>query len=50
MGADAENLQYQNGKQSYIDAVWQIINWTAAEERFTGSRDEAFGLLKEYMA
>jgi superoxide dismutase, Fe-Mn family len=43
-------LQYQNGKQSYVDNVWKVINWTAAEERFTGTRDEAFGILKNYMA
>ncbi|KAF9869403.1 BTB/POZ domain-containing protein [Colletotrichum karsti] len=37
MWEHAYYLQYQNGKMTYIDNVWKIINWTSAEERFQGS-------------
>ncbi|GKT51094.1 superoxide dismutase [Mn], mitochondrial [Colletotrichum spaethianum] len=46
MWEHAYYLQYQNGKASYVNNVWKIINWTAAEERFMGSRGEAFEILK----
>ncbi|GKT51665.1 superoxide dismutase 1 copper chaperone [Colletotrichum spaethianum] len=46
MWEHAYYLQYQNGKASYVDNVWNIINWTAAEERFSGSREDAFEVLK----
>jgi len=28
-------LQYQNRKAEYFSAVWDVINWKAAEKRFT---------------
>ncbi|KAM0278784.1 hypothetical protein ACHAQH_004975 [Verticillium albo-atrum] len=39
-------LQYKNARASYVDAVWSVINWTEAEVRYTGTRDEVLdGLL-----
>lgn len=46
MWEHAYYLQYQNGKQSYVDNIWKIINWTTAEQRFTGSRDDTFDTVK----
>ncbi|KAL1895939.1 hypothetical protein Sste5346_005038 [Sporothrix stenoceras] len=46
MWEHAYYLQYRNGKQSYVDNVWQIINWTTAEARFTGTRDEALDVVQ----
>jgi len=28
------SLQYQNRKAEYFSAVWDVINWKAAEKRF----------------
>ncbi|KAJ2895321.1 manganese and iron superoxide dismutase [Zalerion maritima] len=39
-------LHYLNGKASYIDNIWSVINWKTAEERFLGGREEAFSVLK----
>lgn len=42
MWEHAYYLQYKNGKQSYVDNVWKIINWTAVEARYKGEwKDEA---------
>ncbi|ERS95651.1 hypothetical protein HMPREF1624_07725 [Sporothrix schenckii ATCC 58251] len=46
MWEHAYYLQYRNGKQSYVDNVWQIINWTTAEARFTGTRDDALDVVQ----
>lgn len=27
-------LQYQNRKAEYFSAVWDVVNWKAAEQRF----------------
>ncbi len=27
-------LKYQNNRGAYVDAVWQVVNWAAVEERF----------------
>ena len=29
-----------------MDNIWKIINWKTAEERFKGSREDVFKLLK----
>ena len=42
-------LQYLNGKAAYVENIWTVINWKTAEDRFNGSRDEAFTLLKASM-
>ncbi|KAK8165053.1 cytoplasmic manganese antioxidant oxidoreductase [Phyllosticta citrichinensis] len=39
-------LQYLNGKAAYIENIWTVINWKTAEERFKGSRSDAFKVLK----
>jgi Fe-Mn family superoxide dismutase len=28
------SLQYQNRKAEYFKAIWDVINWKAAERRF----------------
>ena len=28
------SLQYQNRKAEYFSAIWDVINWKAAEKRF----------------
>jgi superoxide dismutase, Fe-Mn family len=28
-------LQYQNRKAEYFSAIWGVINWKAAERRFS---------------
>jgi len=30
----AYSLQYQNRKAEYFSAIWDVINWKAAEKRF----------------
>jgi Fe-Mn family superoxide dismutase len=35
-----------NGKVAYVQNIWNVINWKTAEERFLGSREEAFEGLK----
>ncbi|KAK3984766.1 manganese superoxide dismutase [Cladorrhinum sp. PSN332] len=46
MWEHAYYLQYLNGKAAYVDNIWKVINWKTAEERFLGSREDAFSVLK----
>ncbi|KAK8194961.1 manganese superoxide dismutase [Phyllosticta capitalensis] len=46
MWEHAYYLQYLNGKAAYVENIWSVINWKTAEERFKGSRDDAFKVLK----
>lgn len=39
-------LQYLNGKAAYVENIWTVINWKTAEERFLGTRGDAFKVLK----
>lgn len=39
-------LQYLNGKAAYVQNIWSVINWKTAEERFLGTRGDAFKVLK----
>ena len=39
-------LQYLNGKAAYVENIWQVINWSTCEKRFTGSREDVFQVLK----
>lgn len=34
MWEHAYYLQYLNGKASYVDAIWEVINWENVEQRF----------------
>ncbi len=31
-------LKYQNRRPDYIDAFWNVVNWSYVEERFTGAQ------------
>ena len=42
-------LQYLNGKAAYVENIWNVINWKTAEERFLGTRADAFKVLKASM-
>ncbi|KAL0465781.1 superoxide dismutase [Neurospora intermedia] len=46
MWEHAYYLQYLNGKAAYVENIWKVINWKTAEERFRGSREDAFADLK----
>ncbi|KAK1779079.1 Manganese/iron superoxide dismutase [Copromyces sp. CBS 386.78] len=46
MWEHAYYLQYLNGKAAYVENIWKVINWKTAEERFQGSREDAFAELK----
>ncbi|KAH7402817.1 superoxide dismutase mitochondrial precursor [Pyrenochaeta sp. MPI-SDFR-AT-0127] len=39
-------LQYLNNKAAYVKNIWNVINWKVAEERYLGSRADAFKILK----
>ncbi|KAF4945748.1 hypothetical protein FGADI_11680 [Fusarium gaditjirri] len=46
MWEHAYYLQYLNGKAAYVDNIWNVINWKTAESRFTGTREDAFKVLR----
>ena len=46
MWEHAYYLQYLNGKAAYVENIWKVINWKTAEARFTGSREDAFKVLR----
>jgi len=46
MWEHAYYLQYLNGKAAYVQNIWNVINWKTAEERYLGSRADAFKVLK----
>ncbi|KAH7361704.1 Manganese/iron superoxide dismutase [Plectosphaerella cucumerina] len=35
-------LQYENRRAAYVDAIWTVINWTEAEQRYKSTRDHVF--------
>lgn len=39
-------LQYLNNKAAYVKNIWNVMNWKTAEERYLGSRADAFKVLK----
>jgi Fe-Mn family superoxide dismutase len=43
------STQYLNGKAAYIDNIWNVLNWKVAEDRFLGTRKDAFAVLKAYL-
>ncbi|KAF2704924.1 superoxide dismutase mitochondrial precursor [Pleomassaria siparia CBS 279.74] len=49
MWEHAYYLQYLNGKAAYVENIWNVINWKTAEERFIGTREDAFKILKAYV-
>lgn len=49
MWEHAYYLQYLNGKAAYVENIWNVINWKTAEERYLGSRADAFKVLKASM-
>ena len=44
--ASTDDKKYLNGKAAYVQNIWNVINWKTAEERFLGSRADAFKVLK----
>ncbi|KAM5354318.1 hypothetical protein ACJ41O_000967 [Fusarium nematophilum] len=46
MWEHAYYLQYLNGKAAYVENIWQVINWQVSEARFTGTREDAFKVLR----
>lgn len=44
--AFTNSKKYLNGKVAYVQNIWHVINWKTAEERFLGSRNDAFKVLK----
>ncbi|KAK0636127.1 superoxide dismutase [Bombardia bombarda] len=38
MWEHAYYLQYLNGKASYVENIWNVINWKTAEQRFLAGR------------
>ncbi|RVD80184.1 uncharacterized protein DFL_008089 [Arthrobotrys flagrans] len=46
MWEHAYYLQYLNGKAAYVENIWNIINWSYAEGRFTGQAEGEFKELK----
>ncbi|KAL1643093.1 Superoxide dismutase [Mn], mitochondrial [Diplodia intermedia] len=46
MWEHAYYLQYLNGKAAYVQNIWSVLNWKTAEERFLGTRADAFKTLK----
>jgi Fe-Mn family superoxide dismutase len=32
-------LKYQNNRGGYVDALWQIVNWSAVEKRFKAAKN-----------
>ncbi|QUC16608.1 uncharacterized protein UV8b_00849 [Ustilaginoidea virens] len=49
MWEHAYYLQYLNGKATYVENIWKVINWETAESRFKGGKDDAFKLLRASM-
>lgn len=49
MWEHAYYLQYLNGKASYVENIWAVINWKTAEARFVGAREDAFKSLRAKM-
>jgi len=31
-------LKYQNKRPDYLDAIWNVINWTAVEKRYSEAK------------
>ncbi|KAL1645084.1 Superoxide dismutase [Mn], mitochondrial [Didymella pomorum] len=42
----ADSKKYLNGKAAYVQNIWNVISWKTAEDRFLGSRADAFKVLK----
>jgi superoxide dismutase, Fe-Mn family len=38
--------KYLNNKAAYVAAIWSVINWKVAEERYLGKQADAFKVLK----
>jgi superoxide dismutase, Fe-Mn family len=44
MWEHAYYLQYRNRKAAWLEAFWQLVNWTDAAERFAKVRETDIGL------
>ncbi|KAJ9626990.1 Superoxide dismutase [Mn], mitochondrial [Taxawa tesnikishii (nom. ined.)] len=49
MWEHAYYLQYFNGKADYVQNIWNVINWNESEQRYLGSRQDAFKALRAVM-
>lgn len=36
-------LQYLNDKASYVDKIWEVVNWEIVEGRFVHETGDGFG-------
>lgn len=39
-------LQYKNVRNNYLKAIWQVINWTVVNDRYTAATGNSTGKKK----
>ncbi|KAJ4302021.1 hypothetical protein N0V88_002154 [Collariella sp. IMI 366227] len=46
-GSEDADVAYLNGKATYVEKIWNVINWKTAEERFVGKAEEKVEMKRE---